>query len=134
MCLKLSRFRHPTMKPKKARRNIPCYKVLVMWEDGKLMTPFTDTLVAFDDIDNGLRADFFQTIPEEYGSGVYIENAIHSYKRPPTNHIRNFANSIVVKCYIPKGTLYWCGRGEYASEMIRFNCPDCPVERKQSDS
>ena len=114
------------MKPKKARRNIPCYKVLAMWRDNKLRTPYTENLVAFDDIDNGLRPDFFQTTPSEWESGgLYIEHAIHSYKRPPACVLDNcnshLCNLIVVKCYIPKGTLYWCGRKEYASEMIRFN-------------
>lgn len=120
MCLNISRFRHPTLKPKKARRNIPCYKILSMRPNGRLETPYWDTPVTFDDVDNGLRADFFQTTPTD----MCIEHAIHSYKRPPVCY---FTNCIVVKCYIPRGALYWSGREEYASEMIVFNCQDVRI-------
>ncbi len=122
MCLEVSRFRHPTMKPKKARRDIPCYKGLLMRFDGKLKTPWMETDVEKLDIERGLCADCFQTVPVKLDGCYVIERAVHTWKRPPK---LVHARGILIRCYIPKGTLYWRGKkGEYASETIMFNHTD----------
>jgi len=141
MCLRISRWHHPFLKPKIARKDIPCYKVLLFsnvhgsnlkdtkfqgLELWRIETPQTGRLVTQNAFYEGLIAEGYPSILEL--NNMYKENevgqgAIHSfsYKKLKKLQILCSYNYAVLLAYIPKGTKYYIGKdGDYASERIKF--------------
>lgn len=114
-----------------AKKNIPCYKVLLKTYSGRFETPCRHETV---DITNGIKADEFQT--KASVSVIRSDNLIHKGVHSCTNlerayrlqnnviYTRNlylYVGAVVLKAYIPKGTKYWVGEGhEFCSERIIF--------------
>ena len=141
MCLRISRWHHPFLKPKIARTDIPCYKVLLFnnvhgsnlkdtkfqgLELWRIETPQIRMLITQNTFYEGLIAEGYPSILEL--NNMYKENevrqgAIHSfsYKKLKKLQILYSYNYVVLLAYIPKGTKYYIGKdGDYASEMIKF--------------
>lgn len=117
MCLTVKRIRHLNGKPKIAKRNIPCFKVLYMHTSGRLCTPFQNTPVKRDSIESGLYADSL-----DFMINGEIYHGIHSYKDARKAFGTTIYCDCIVCAYIPKGTKYWIGKGGvYVSECIKFN-------------
>lgn len=142
MCLRISRWHHPFLKPKVARKDIPCYKVLNLkllnkealkytpyknLDAWSIVTPCVEEIITKETIWSGLYVD------ERWGNRLFPSNnidkdtvitvgAIHSYSyRTKLEALPPSLNYIRVMAYIPKGTKYYIGKdGDYASEMIKF--------------
>lgn len=126
MCLIVNKKRCPNGY-KIAKKNIPCYKVLLKRYDGAFDTPVRKQLV---DITAGIEADCFQTEP--MSSILIINGGIHSYidlvsaRRTQSicfSGLNSYAYDgvTILKAYIPKGTKYWVGKNhEFCSERIVF--------------
>jgi hypothetical protein len=135
MCLIVNRFRHWQLKPKVAKKNILCYKILEIdiadetYNYKKLIrTPYQGDLIK--SFDKCITPDYFQ---EEFkmGEQLIIEHGIHSFRNITAAKNRNLELSIgrlpndiqyvIAFCYIPKGTKYWIGRDcDYCSECLMF--------------
>lgn len=127
MCLIVNKIRHLRLKPKIAKKDILCYKVLTLKSDDiqelRLTSPYMgDTVFSYKSTNcdkKCLIADHFEEHPRLAENKFVIHHAIHSYRKIDDVIIYN--NQIVVCAYIPKGTKYWVGKhGEFASERINF--------------
>lgn len=125
MCLIIDKKQCPKGY-KIAKKNIPCYKVLLKTYLGRFETPYIRQTV---DIKTGIEADYFQTQPR---NEIRIDKGVHSctnLKRASTLQY-SYINTIniyvyygvqILKAYIPKGTRYWVGKHhEFCSERIVF--------------
>lgn len=131
MCLITEQF-----KPKTARKDITCYKVLT--EDFRNATYFGKTFEYFLDVEYEttlLQSDapcYFDTDADYYGNKFFgsldtlvqkkILNAIgqgfHSFEYIPYDYV--LANSKICKFIIPKGSLYYENAvGMYVSNKIK---------------
>lgn len=118
MCLTVRRF-HVS----KARKNIPCYKVLNK-EGRKLFTPyrrvpFTEVPLEKDAPDTNWGIPFLTEIGIGY-IHVFKENPQYKYAKKKGIKVERY------NAYIPKGTKYWKGiqpHGEsgYASKEVKLN-------------
>lgn len=109
-----------------AKKNIPCYKVLLKKHSGRFETPYIRQTV---DIKIGIEADSFQKKPD---IGNRIMKGVHSctnlerayiLQNTYFNSINNYVycGVVILKAYIPKGTRYWIGENhEFCSERIVF--------------
>ena len=125
MCLIIDKKQCPKGY-KIAKKNIPCYKVLLKTYSGRFETPHIKQTV---DIKTGIEADSFQTDPI---NKLRIDKGIHSYtnlksaQRAQNSWYRTlnayvYTDAVVLKGYIPKGTKYWVGMwNEFCSERIVF--------------
>lgn len=142
MCLKIDRLHHPFLRPKVARKNIPCYKVVVLKpyceivildplsvEDSKftIITSIMETPLNTKCLRvTGVKAEEYDYIHFKQRSNkeVIHGGAIHSFKT--FEKCIEYQDGIlgitaILRAYIPKGTKYYIGRdGDYASEMIKF--------------
>ena len=130
MCLIVNKKQCPNGY-KIAKKNIPCYKVLLKRCDGAFETPFRKQIV---DITTGIEADKFQTKPMHsiIMSDLLIWRGIHSHTNLASAHktqntyfiglnIYIHVGVVVLKAYIPKGTKYWVGKDhDFCSERIVF--------------
>lgn len=120
MCLTVSRFHHPTLKPKTAKRDIPCYKVVEFTNKG-VETPYYAIRIDNYTIRLGMQPDSF---PEEPFLEEQVRHGIHSFRtrKKAEEHAAAFTNCAVLACHIPKGSKYWVGKDkDYASSYIKFN-------------
>lgn len=123
MCLVINRIRHLRLKPKIARKDILCYKILkINYYDNsdsvKLVTPFQREPVFSHPDEHCLIADNFEEHPNLVENEFVIHHGIHSYRK---NAICRNYGDMVVCAYIPKGAKYWIGKyGEFVSERICF--------------
>lgn len=117
MCL-LSQWRFP----KRATKDILCYKVLNKTTYGKLYTPFRFEMVTVPMLLKAKGSSFSFKAP-------YVKRAgyIHAFTIEPLARIQaNVYNKCVVSCIIPKGTLYHvdstlgeiCAKQMYIKEII----------------
>lgn len=135
MCLEVSRIHHPFLKPKVARKDIPCFKLLSVetkkefpyapYDTFILHTPIAIKAIEEEDIFVSLQGDnpdSWKTKKRDYIGG----GAIHSFRtykeaRKMQTHNTNYFECIILLAYIPKGTKYYIGKdNDYASEMIKF--------------
>ena len=129
MCLIIDKKQCPKGY-KIAKKNIPCYKMLLVTRYNNLETPTMRCRVSPTE---SLVADTFQT--EAYcdfpGYVAFVEKGIHSYttlkkakqiKEHWMCSLSFFYKKVIIKrAYIPKGTKYWVGKGhEFCSERIVF--------------
>ena len=115
-----------------AKKNIPCYKVLLKTYSGRFETPHIKLPV---DIKTGINADEFQLEPSAAIIGrtianVRIDKGVHSYTNLTSAQLAQdlcyrilntdvYTGAVVLKGYIPKGTKYWVGvYSEFCSERI----------------
>lgn len=143
MCLYLK-----DIKPKVAKRDIVCYKILnrtscFNWDTHEVeymyTTPYQHTPInsVNDDIIKGIRcfepnsstphisssSDLFCLKEFEW---VMRGGCIHSYRyEKDANFMINDFEQVIFKCIIPKGTEYYkgidsIGQENYASKKIRF--------------
>ena len=125
MCLIINKKQCPKGY-KIAKKNIPCYKVLLKTYSGRFETPNIRQTV---NIKTGIEANSFQTDPI---NKLRIDKGIHSYTNLKSAQgaqnswyrILNayvYTDAIVLKGYIPRGTKYWVGMWhEFCSERIVF--------------
>lgn len=125
MCLVINKKQCPNGY-KTARKNIPCYKLLLKTSSGTFETPYMREPV---DIKTGIEATYFQTKPT---NKLRIYQGVHSYTNLiSANSNRNswynlmdatiHKSVVILKGYIPKGTKYWVGMwGTFCSERIVF--------------
>lgn len=133
MCLIIDKKQCPNGY-KVAKKNIPCYKVLLKNCSGRFETPCIKLPV---DIKTGIEADEFQLEPyaaitESTIANVRIDKGIHSCTNLERARIMQntylcvinvycYVGVIIRKAYIPKGTKYWVGKNhEFCSERIIF--------------
>lgn len=129
MCLTVDFEMHPNCKPRVARKNISCYKLIELDRSFdkndknvyRIIAPYRENDVFITASDTRYKADEFQTKPEH---GL-IMKAIHSFRENPitTDLFIPLPHSIrrIMCAYIPKGTKYWIGiANDYASECICF--------------
>jgi hypothetical protein len=128
MCLDLKKFGHRNNEPKVAKKDIVCYKMFKLTENG-LESPFRHTKWNKDKIKNCcITADCFQTTPHISPDGSrYITNGLHCYRHSPYSddpyktfqYRLLYPDCIVVMCVIPSGSRYWIGRDDdYCSEKL----------------
>ena len=118
MCLRVTRF-HVS----KARKDIPCYKVLDK-ENGKLVTPymgvpFTEVPLEKDAPNINWGIPFVTEIGRGY-IHVYRENPQYKQAKEKGIKVERY------NAYIPKGTKYWkgiqfCNESGYASKKVKLN-------------
>lgn len=125
MCLIIDKKQCPKGY-KIAKKNIPCYKVLLKTYLGRFETPYIRQTV---DIKTGIEANSFQTDPI---NKLRIDKGIHSYTNLKSAQVAQnswyrilntyaYTGAVVLKGYIPKGTKYWVGMySEFCSERIVF--------------
>lgn len=125
MCLIVDRKQCPNGY-KIAKKNIPCYKVLLKTSSGRFETPHMRKTV---NTKTSIEADSFQKNPN---MNEYIKKGIHSctnleraymLQNAYFNSINNYVycGVVIQKAYIPKGTKYWVGENhEFCSERIVF--------------
>ena len=129
MCLIIDKKQCPKGY-KIAKKNILCYKMLLVTIGGNLETPTMRCRVSTPE---SLVADTFQTEAYcDFPEGIeYVEKGIHSYttlkkakqiKESWECCLSSFYKKVIIKkAYIPKGTKYWVGKGhEFCSERIVF--------------
>lgn len=124
-----------------SKKEIKCYKVLLLWSNGEYMTPYQKTFLPmaviegnipfFADGEKSIRKNGCEwNLSDSYliGSGF-----IHTYKylksaRDFKKHIKSIYPNLVgaiFKCEIPIGTTYYEGQDDFfepsfASEKIMF--------------
>lgn len=119
MCLTINRFYHPRLKPKTAKKDIPCYK-LVDFCGKNVSTPYYDIQIDQFTVIDGLKADVFHLNP----LGLNIHHGIHTFRtrEKAEEHAEIHPTRAILACYIPKGSKYWVGKNkDYASDKIKFN-------------
>lgn len=111
---------------KVAKKNIPCYKVLLKTYSGNFETPYIKQPI---DTKTGIEADSFQKKPDMDNR---IMKGVHSCTNLKRAYILQnqclhslnlycYLGAVVLKAYIPKGTKYWVGKyHEFCSERIVF--------------
>lgn len=120
MCLVVNKLRHWRNKPKIAKRDIRCYKVFLSVNDNTFMSPHQFSGLHWDQIRDCYESKVFDEVHTSKDHCVF--SAIHSYKTYKLAMSKADKNTIIIACYIPKGTKYWIGKyGDYASERIKFN-------------
>ena len=131
MCLIVNRFRHWQLKPKVAKKDIFCYKILEIDTASyrKLIrTPYQGDLI--NNFDKCITPDYFQE-KFKMGKQLIIEHGIHSFRNITAAKnknlelligcLRNNIQYVIAFCYIPKGTKYWIGKDcDYCSECLMF--------------
>lgn len=134
MCLIVNRFRHWQLKPKVAKKDILCYKILEIDTADKtykrlIRTPYQSELIK--SFDKCITPDYFQNEGFKMGKQLIIEYGIHSFRNITAAKNRNLEllidrpfndiQYVIAFCYIPKGTKYWIGKdGDYCSECLMF--------------
>lgn len=123
MCLYKDKKFHPHNRPLIAKEDIVCYKNLNQVREDIYLTPYTDTQVPIECIQD--KVPFEATILHKFlfiwahvfGFGKLVEDGfIHSFQTHTESR-----RYITFKCIIPKGTKYFIGyKGDYASEQIIF--------------
>lgn len=131
MCLIKDKIHHPFNRPLVAEEDMVCYKQLYVNWQGKIATPYTNTLIPIKCIQKNKRKRIpfkaeiinkFEFIWDHVlGFSHMVEDGfIHTFSSVPPYYGLN-RNERVIKCIIPKGTKYFIGNdGDYASEQIIF--------------
>lgn len=112
MCLSYTIKTHPGYMPKVAKKNIICYKILIEDEEGKYSSPIYNKKkweIGKTYTNKQKRCDFAGAVYGGfYHTYVNKEKAKEASKRCHGN------KSHVVKCIIPKGTMYFVGNVNYS--------------------
>ena len=130
MCLEVNRLRHLRLKPKVAKKDIVCYKVIKYGKTG-FFTPFMGMPVDVHECHKkreGLIDPLckFQEYPyPKTNLGHFINHGIHSWRNVNDAMLNRCSSdevpSLVLRCIIPKGTRYWIGKeGDYVSETLKI--------------
>lgn len=123
MCLFKDGKYHPHNRPLIAEEDIVCYKKVFGPINGKYITPYTDTIIPTECIEN--KVPFKAKIVQKFRffwnhilgmSNIVDDGFIHIYTYPA----QEFRHT-TFKCIIPKGTKYFIGEGvDLASKKIVF--------------
>lgn len=113
MCLK-SKWRFP----RRAKKDIVCYKILCREEGDNYYTPYTNFKV---DINIPLKATESSLSKNGYLKSI---GYIHTYSslEKALDEVLYFPSGVIFKCIIPKGTKYHRSRTniELCSKQIKF--------------
>lgn len=129
MCLEINRWRHWKLKPKIAKRDIPCYKVLNVSEGIRdymsvdLWTPYQNTRIDIENIKHGLYSEMDMPKWNEVHEMYTISKGIHSCRslRSAKRIQKDIYSGVILNAIIPKGTSYYIGKnGTYVSTKIIF--------------
>lgn len=129
MCLFKNDKYHPHSCPLIAKEDIVCYKQVFRNIDGTYKTPYTNTLIPTECVEN--KVPFKAKIDKKFkffcyhvlGTSLIVNDGfIHVYKHPQYQ-----LGWITFECIIPKGTKYFIGiKGDLAARKIiflnRVNC------------
>jgi hypothetical protein len=129
MCLFKDQYLHPHNRPLIAKEDIVCYKQVCRHSCGLYETPYTNTIIPTESIENKIpfkakidkKLRFF--CAHVLGTTSIVDDGfIHVYKHPH----RQFGLT-TFECMIPKGTKYFVGfHGDLAAKEIifleRVNC------------
>lgn len=126
MCLILPNYKKNSTLFEEAKEDITCYKVLIKTPSNTLCTAYRGFPVKGE----YLKAEGRPRVKHS-GRDYYLEEGvIHSFVSLSTAHLAillnrlSFAESVVYKCIIPKGTLYCEGlfdyRRSYGSRQIKL--------------
>jgi hypothetical protein len=123
MCLFKDDKYHPHCRPLIAEEDIVCYKQVDRCPCGLYATPYTDTIIPTECIEN--KVPFKAKIDKIFkffcdhilGTTLIVDDGfIHVYKYP--QYQRGWTT---FECIIPKGTKYFVGlRGDLAAKEIIF--------------
>lgn len=123
MCLFKDSRAHPHNRPLIAKEDIVCYKKVYGFINGKYTTPYTNTIIPTECIEN--KVPFKAKIDKIFRffwnhilgmSNIVDDGFIHTYIYPA----QEFCYT-TFKCIIPKGTKYFVGlRGDLAAKEIIF--------------
>ena len=123
MCLFKDKGFHPHNRPLIAKEDIVCYKKLQLVGNNIYITPFTDTQVPIECIQD--KVPFEAIILHKFNfiwrhifgfGNLVVDGFIHTFQEDDGR--RSYK---VFKCIIPKGTKYFIGKErDYASERIIF--------------
>lgn len=115
-------------KPLVADKDIPCYKLLVKTNDGRLISPFQEMEYKIGEVNRAVSTD---KNPFTIHSATYIEGGyLHGYNIYANIRLISHANFSLhskgelrlYKGYIPKGTEYYlstidiCGKDIFVSD------------------
>ena len=123
MCLFKDKKFHPNNRPLIAQEDIVCYKQLYRVHDGLYTTPYTDTTVPDECLNQNIpfKAEIVKKFRFFWNhilgmSNIVDDGFIHTY----TYSRLQFCYD-TFECIIPKGTKYFIGEGiDLASEKIIF--------------
>lgn len=123
MCLFKDEKYHPHCRPLIAEEDIVCYKQICRYTYTSYMTPYFNTIIPEECIEN--KVPFKAKIDDKFeffcnhilGASLIVNDGfIHVYKCP-----RYQFGQITFKCIIPKGTKYFIGLHEdLAAKKIIF--------------
>lgn len=123
MCLYKNDKYHPHNRPLIAEKDIVCYKQVGRYSYGLYETPYTNTIVPTECIEN--KVPFKAKIVNKFRffcyhilgtTSIVGDGFIHVYKYP-----RYEFGPLTFECIIPKGTKYFIGiRGDLAAKEIIF--------------
>ena len=104
----------------KAAQDIVCYKVCCLRNNNYLCSFFHDFVWDLNKVYEAERAK-----PASSRSSIY-DGYFHSYEKPESGYdLFAYANAVLVKCIIPKGTYYYkgihqAGKWGYASKKLKI--------------
>lgn len=88
---------------KVAKKDIICYKIFNLTPEGKLISPYRSMRYDFNThyYQTGIKFTFNINF---FNSRIYIERGLHSYTYTDSGLL--YTDSVLVKCIIPKDSLY----------------------------
>lgn len=109
--------------PRIAIKDIVVYKILLPTKNilgGGYKTPYQDCIVNINNLHYG-KFNYQDTLLTSFIRPTIESGYIHSYISLESLNWALFSDMCIIKCVIPKGTLYWIGDNEdIASRKLKY--------------